>query len=516
MAILRDAASEISYEQYAVVVTASLSGQEVAFGFPTKLTKFASDLKGHLSGWVEQLGLSLTDVLRAFLSRDVFNFLSKVGFNLSKVLKAVNQALSVVKTGLVRTFERIEKEGWLQKLQQGTAKIDELLSHYPLLKKLTGPVVAGLLVYMWFSMSFTGSLTYDMDLSHIVDALAGSYSITDLLATPNGLAQMTLLMTGVLTGGVLSFPWLGASLANFVLALLYTGAKKSNIKNLADKAKQAIQKKATVQANTEIDMGVERVVARLKETAGSLSLSSKDTKVMTDFLIAFRGKGDAYMGKILPKDLPSYSLPNPDLKGGSGGIDDLNLDGLRDLRTSSAVYFDGKAKGWKALAAKATQLVEDLGLKADARSLADAFVAYSKVCDAAADDIRKRSSALVKAAGTLLKQIDWKSLGMPVPTPPTKVDEGYTTTEYKDKIRAVFLGIVFPKTEKKKGQYQYPDRSKPVQLELNVYVRSATNIKGVPKVQLTYPLDNLPSAAQMEADLRPLLAKQQKKLDKLK
>ena len=249
MVILRDKASEISYEQYAVVVTASLSGQEIAFDFPAKLTKFASDLKGHLSGWVEQLGLSMTDVLRAFLSRDVFNFLSKVGFNLSKALKAVNQALSVVKTGLVRTFERIEKEGWLQKLQQGTAKIDELLSHYPLLKKLTGPVVAGLLIYMWFSMSFTGSLSYDMDLSHIVDALAGSYSIQDLLATPNGLAQMTLLVTGVLTGGALSFPWLGASLANFILALLYTGAKKSNIKNLADKAKQAIQKKATVQAS---------------------------------------------------------------------------------------------------------------------------------------------------------------------------------------------------------------------------------------------------------------------------
>ena len=97
MVILRDKASEISYEQYAVVVTASLSGQEIAFDFPAKLTKFASDLKGHLSGWVEQLGLSMTDVLRAFLSRDVFNFLSKVGFNLSKALKAVNQALSVVK-----------------------------------------------------------------------------------------------------------------------------------------------------------------------------------------------------------------------------------------------------------------------------------------------------------------------------------------------------------------------------------------------------------------------------------
>lgn len=509
MAILRDAASEISYEQYAVVVTATLSGQEVAFGFPTKLTKFASDLKGHLSGWVEQLGLSLTDVLRAFLSRDVFTFLSKVGFNLGKVLKAVNQALSVVKTGLVRTFERMDKEGWLDKLKQGTAHVDELLNHYPLLKKLTGPVVAGLLIYVWFSMSFTGSLTYDMDLSHIVDALAGTYSIHDLLATPNGLAQMTLLMTGVLTGGVLSFPWLGASLANFVLALLYTGAKKSNIKNLADKAKQAIQKKATVQANTEIDMGVERVVARLKETAGSLSLSSKDLKVMTEFCLSVRTKHESYWDKILPKDLPFYSIPNPEV---SRDMNDLHLEGLRDLRASSAAYYEQKVKGWKALAAKAKQLVEDLGLKADAKSLADAFVAYSKVCDAAADDIRKRSSALMKAANTLLKQINWKGLGMPVAEQLEKITEGMSYVKFPDGTRGLTVKVDYPLSAKKKGQYQYPDRSQP--LSLQIFVRGA--VKGIPTIELMYPMTDLPAASQVEAELSKLLAKQQKKMDKLK
>ena len=140
----------------------------------------------------------------------------------------------------------MEKEGWLDKLKAGTAKIDDLLNRFPILKKITGPVIAGLLFYIWLNMSFTGSFSYDFDMSQILAALVGSYSITDLLATPEGLATLTLLVTGILTAGALSFPWLADSVRNLVLALVYTGAKKAKIPDLAKKTHEAIQHKLAI------------------------------------------------------------------------------------------------------------------------------------------------------------------------------------------------------------------------------------------------------------------------------
>lgn len=237
---------EISYHTYRSAITAGLLDQELAFGLPTRLIKFVADLKTKLSGWVDKLQVNMVDVTKALLSKDVYKLLVKIGFNLNKLLGWLNKALSLVKNGLVKVFEKMEKEGWLDKLKSGTAKIDDLLNSYPLLKKLSGPVVAGLLFFVWMKMSFTGSFSYDFDFSQILDAMAGTYSLTELFATPEGLAAMTLLVTGILSAGALSFPWLADDIGKIVLALVYTGAKKAKIKDLALKTHQAIQHKLEV------------------------------------------------------------------------------------------------------------------------------------------------------------------------------------------------------------------------------------------------------------------------------
>ena len=220
---------QVSYSEYSTAITAGLYGQELAFGLPPKLVKFVAELKDSVTCWVDKLHLKVADIIHAFLSKEVYQVLSKVGFKLGKLLIFLNKALSIVKTGLVKVFQKMEKEGWLDKLKAGTAKIDDLLNRFPILKKITGPVIAGLLFYIWLNMSFTGS-----------------FSITELLATPEGLATLTLLVTGFLTGGALSFHWLADSVRNLVLALVYTGAKKAKIPDLAKKTHEAIQHKLAI------------------------------------------------------------------------------------------------------------------------------------------------------------------------------------------------------------------------------------------------------------------------------
>ena len=102
------------------------------------------------------------------------------------------------------------------------------------------------MLYVWFKASFTGSFSSDFDMSSILAALAGGYSLTDLLASPQGLATITLLVVGIASAGALSFPWLANDAKNLTLALIYTGAKKAKITDLAKKTHEAIQHKMEI------------------------------------------------------------------------------------------------------------------------------------------------------------------------------------------------------------------------------------------------------------------------------
>lgn len=239
---------DVSYEQYCSALTASFSGQELAFIVPSALKSFIEEVKSYLETLGEEIKIGWMDLVKALSNKDVFAFLKAIRFNLTKLLVAVQKALGLVKQGLFKVFEKIEKEGWLDKLKQGTAKIDDVLNRFPILKKMTGPVIAGLLFYVWLNMAFTGDLHYDMDLSGIVHALSGSFSLTDLFATPNGLATLTLFIVGTATG--LSFPWLGHSLLNLLLGVLYTGAKKAKMTGLSTKLHQMISKKKNVEVSS--------------------------------------------------------------------------------------------------------------------------------------------------------------------------------------------------------------------------------------------------------------------------
>jgi hypothetical protein len=75
--------------------------------------------------------------------------------------------------------------------------------------------VAGLLVYLWFLISFTGDFEWDFDFSDAMSALfAGKEGTKLLLAVALGTAIRV------------SFPWPGPTSVHFAGSVVYTLAKK--------------------------------------------------------------------------------------------------------------------------------------------------------------------------------------------------------------------------------------------------------------------------------------------------
>ena len=186
--------------------------------------------------------LNLADLIEAFKQKDVFNMLKAFGFNIKLVFRALMEFSKAVRGGLLEVFREMHKHKIFQQLRRGTMKIDEVLKKYPKLSKVTGIVVAGLLLFIWLNMTFIGDLDYDFNFTDLVNALKGSFSITDLFMSPEGLMLMTLFGTGAAFG--LSVPWLGKSLYNLVLAITYTGYShlRTKDKRVLDNIKRRMKK----------------------------------------------------------------------------------------------------------------------------------------------------------------------------------------------------------------------------------------------------------------------------------
>lgn len=231
-------ASVLEYEDYAVCINRMVVGRSaVTAGFFDKfknlavsreLTKIMDQIKGIAAELALELGVNTIDILVAFRDRDLFNLIKSVKFNLTALFRAVKGFTGLVTQGLLVAFKEIHDSGLGLKLKQGTIKIDEILSKYPILKKLAGPLMGGMLLYIWLNMTFIGDPDFDLDVSLVIKAFTGNFSIEQLFGSPHGFMMLGLFGSGFMG---ISVPWLGSNLANLVLALCYTAFKKLRLRN---------------------------------------------------------------------------------------------------------------------------------------------------------------------------------------------------------------------------------------------------------------------------------------------
>lgn len=190
-------------------------------------------IKGELIQISEKFNIGLSDIVKALKQRTIFSFLKAIGFKIKLLVTMMTELAKLVRNGLIRVFAEISKNKYVQKIRSGLMEVDELLEKYPLLKRISGVAIAGILFYIWLNMSFIGDLEYDMNISSIAGALVGSFSLADLFMSPEGLLMISLFATG----GIISFPWLSANIFNILLATIYTGYVK-----LHEKSPETIKK----------------------------------------------------------------------------------------------------------------------------------------------------------------------------------------------------------------------------------------------------------------------------------
>ena len=218
---LTEIVSEIQYDEFckfteSVDFTDELLLTELVV--PASLKKIWSFIK-ELKDIVK---VKLLDLIKLFKNKVVFKFFAKIKFSMDKLFSIVKKGFKAYKEVIKAIGEYIANTKVGRWTEDKLKDLDEFLSKHPRTKKIAGIAVAGILIYIWLNMTFTGNADYDFDMGDMIMALGGGFTLSKIFAGPEGMALLTLFATGVLG---LSFPWPGPQHMQFVGAVLYGSAK---------------------------------------------------------------------------------------------------------------------------------------------------------------------------------------------------------------------------------------------------------------------------------------------------
>jgi len=220
---------DFEYYEYSRAI-AILESSYISEGF---LSKLSSGIKSKIDFFTEvakTIGKDVSDLLVLFKDSRFFKIFKAIGF-------AINKIVSLFKLG-VKTYnniqnilaEKIASLGGVKFIKKNLHLLDEFFTNHPILKKLGGLAIAGLLFYIWTQMSFTPDLEYSMDFKDIILALSGSFSLAELFASPSGITMLIYLASGMLLG--LSTPWPGKQATQIVGGLLFSAYRLLKIKGI--------------------------------------------------------------------------------------------------------------------------------------------------------------------------------------------------------------------------------------------------------------------------------------------
>jgi hypothetical protein len=193
------------------------SGHALTEGILDRLSsgvKAKLDFIKSLAGYAS---MKLEDIVSLFKDSRVFKFFNAIRFNLNtlwKYIKAGFAAYTDLQRAIAEYVARTKIIKWTTEALHG---LDEFLQKHPKIRRIGGFAVAGLLIYIWLNMSFTGDFAYDFDFSDILLAVGGKYSLGAIFGGPEGTRMLMLFATGVIG---LSFPWPGPTHIQFVGALI--------------------------------------------------------------------------------------------------------------------------------------------------------------------------------------------------------------------------------------------------------------------------------------------------------
>ena len=176
--------------------------------------------------------VKIMDLAKLFLNKVVFKFFAKIKFSMKYLFDLVKKGFRAYKEVIKAIGDYLSKTKVGRWTEDKLKDLDAFLAKHPKTKRIAGMAVAGILIYIWLNMTFTGNADYDFDMGDMILALGGGFTLSTLFAGPEGMALLTLFVTGVIG---LSFPWPGPQHFQFIGAILYGSAKLVGQKLRKDK-----------------------------------------------------------------------------------------------------------------------------------------------------------------------------------------------------------------------------------------------------------------------------------------
>jgi hypothetical protein len=170
-----------------------------------------------------ETGFKVADLLKLFMEKTVFKLFQIIGWSMSNLFDLMKQGFEAYKNLQLALADFIGNTKAVDWTKDKLKELDYFLKTHPKTKRVAGVAVAGLLVYIWMTMTFTGDFIDDFSIDVVFQALGGSYSLFEFFGTNSGIRILLLFATGAFTG--FSFPWPGSSLVEFTVAILVTLAK---------------------------------------------------------------------------------------------------------------------------------------------------------------------------------------------------------------------------------------------------------------------------------------------------
>ena len=149
----------------------------------------------------DNLKLSHSAVVKAFHEPRMMNVLEACGYSFATMFGAFSAASNLLHHGVFSTLIHVVEHEALHKLghkvgHQDRAKaLDKTLTKYPVLKKISGPALAGIMMFGYISGPTAKSLD-GWDLTNVKKAFTGDYQIHDLLHSPEIVSVSAALLSG--------------------------------------------------------------------------------------------------------------------------------------------------------------------------------------------------------------------------------------------------------------------------------------------------------------------------------
>ena len=264
----------------------------------------------------ENLKITKSSVVKAFKEPKMSHALEACGYSFATMYGAFHLAHKVAQQGALHVIAHFAEHTALHKVAHKTAHktkvIDDFLTKHPVLKKVTGPALAGMMLY-GYTLTEPHKLG-DWNMENIKKAFTGELEIKDFLQTPEAL----YLGTHVATGKVISLSALAESATTLAVGLTCTAIVHSSNPKLqkigesikASIAKFTCKKSPLEDLAAEKDFSGQKVMSDIKEH----SEKTKDSQGMLP------GKGKPAGEKKAeesPKD--EKKAPDPDPSGDKEG-----------------------------------------------------------------------------------------------------------------------------------------------------------------------------------------------------